>query len=689
MSTTSGYLPNMLGPVVLQADGVDQTPAAVVNFVGATGEINSTTGALDITTEGGGGGGSFTAGGDLTGTSSSQTVAKVHGATVPASGSLTTGNAPYVSGVSALTYSALNLAGGSGWVTGTLPAANGGLGASASAYTGLLKFAAGVSSAATLVNADVSSSAAIAVSKLAPGTNTYVLTTTGGVAVWAVPPIIFDDATPADRATIRSGVTHPATIDNTKHGIVSLGAGLVDGDSPGDVPYQGTTAAYATCVGGAYPSITGAYSGGGGYRPNSRGMGAWAFGYSAFADGEACFSAGRSNVSGAVAGAMTGNPNLTFASSTLTLTRAAGDWTTDQFVAGSEVTITGSLANNFTAKVITVTTTVLTFIGGTTVTNEGPSPGITVVAAEKMYATTFGRQCQAKGDGSFAAGKSHTLDLNASYATAFGLNCNAGPAASYAFAAGNQCEVRGNGCIAIGISCIAGAGSLAGGSDADGSVALGYVASATGSAAIAIGNHAVADHAGGIALGTLASSTATNGTAIGKQASAENDYSSAIGYGVRTTGVCSTAIGQGTIASRYSEFAHGGFPAASGPAGVFKRNLLLVTSSNASVENMQTPASAELSVDDTKTYLARVFILGSRTDAAGKGAAVHTLLMHATGGTLTIDSDTTDAAPALAAGWTVAISAPGGLVMRIAANGAAGQTVKFSARVEWTELEGF
>ncbi len=48
----------------------------------------------------------------------------IHGATVPAAGALTTGNGPYVSGPSALTYSALNLAGGSGWVTGTLPAGN-------------------------------------------------------------------------------------------------------------------------------------------------------------------------------------------------------------------------------------------------------------------------------------------------------------------------------------------------------------------------------------------------------------------------------------------------------------------------------------------------------------------------------------------------------------------------------------
>ncbi len=54
--------------------------------------------------------------------------------------------------------------------------------------TGLRKVVSGVeaTTAATLVNADVSASAAIAVSKLAPaGTNGHVLTTSAGVAAWA------------------------------------------------------------------------------------------------------------------------------------------------------------------------------------------------------------------------------------------------------------------------------------------------------------------------------------------------------------------------------------------------------------------------------------------------------------------------------------------------------------------------
>lgn len=55
--------------------------------------------------------------------------------------------------------------------------------------TGVPKIVGGVQDAAAslIVNADVNAAAAIAVSKLAAGTNTYVLTTTAGVPVWAAP----------------------------------------------------------------------------------------------------------------------------------------------------------------------------------------------------------------------------------------------------------------------------------------------------------------------------------------------------------------------------------------------------------------------------------------------------------------------------------------------------------------------
>jgi hypothetical protein len=120
--------------------------------------------------------------GDVTGLIGSNTVERINHATVPPAGALATGNGLYVSGLSALTYSALNLAGGAGWVVGRLPIANVAFGA---ANTVLRTNAAGnATEYALAVNANIDPAAGIFISKLAAGTNGYIVQTVAGVPTW-------------------------------------------------------------------------------------------------------------------------------------------------------------------------------------------------------------------------------------------------------------------------------------------------------------------------------------------------------------------------------------------------------------------------------------------------------------------------------------------------------------------------
>jgi fibronectin-binding autotransporter adhesin len=99
---------------VLQVTGLGALSYAAVNLAGG---VNFVTGVLPV-------GNLPSLAGDVTGTITANTVAKIHGATVPIAGGLTTGNVLQVTGTSALSYGAVNLAGGVNFVTGVLPVGN-------------------------------------------------------------------------------------------------------------------------------------------------------------------------------------------------------------------------------------------------------------------------------------------------------------------------------------------------------------------------------------------------------------------------------------------------------------------------------------------------------------------------------------------------------------------------------------
>lgn len=136
--------------------------------------------------------------GDLSGNNTSQTVIKINGATVPASGSLTTGNGLYVTGSSALTYSALNLAGGANYVTGLLPAANQSpqtmsgdvTGTTAASVVTLGGDLSGTSGSAVVLQARGLKSATTTISisgATAPSSGQVLTATSSTVATWQTP----------------------------------------------------------------------------------------------------------------------------------------------------------------------------------------------------------------------------------------------------------------------------------------------------------------------------------------------------------------------------------------------------------------------------------------------------------------------------------------------------------------------
>jgi hypothetical protein len=566
-----------------------------------------------------------------------------------------------------------------------------------------------------VVNADVDAAAAVAVSKLAPGTNGQFITTTAGVAVWGAggsftaptgtglmtttagamnaaaslgttgqlmrtniagtahewtePVVIFNDATPGDRKnvqanlpTITGGVGYfaKALMTNTRKGIVNFAS-----DTNNELGLQdsyGITEDWGVAF-GDMPSVTARFGCGGGYRGNSRGQGGFAWGLSTFADGEgsACF--GRSSVAGVIgSGVSTGD--LTFVAATQKITRASGSWVTDLFIVGAYVDVPLGTLNKIRGYISAVSAADLTIdsaygrddmdLAATQpiVDETLVAPANGTVTWETRYAFCSGRSMNVRSHGSAGFGQASTIDVTSRYGFVAGYNQNISAASDYGSAFGAAHVVSGPGGSCFGQT------------------------NQAGENAASFGTGNVGTGAGSLTSGYTNTASASYTVGIGQLCNASVQRAIALGY---------KALGD-----QYGCLAHASNRDAAGTEG-FKGMDVDATGTAASC-NLQT-VLGEIELQNTKVFSIRVRVMGAKTTASVVAHEIHELLIKTTAGVMTIENDTlltSTAVDFVSVGWTVAFSVIGGgqpYGLRIACNPGA-DTVKFAARVEWMAMPG-
>jgi hypothetical protein len=230
-----GALTTGNGPYV---SGASATTYSALNLAGGAGWVsgqlpvasvaNGTAAQLLVTNSGATAPTWVTMSGDCTNTAAGAvTCTKINSTSVQAGGALTTGNAAYVSGASATTYSALNLAGGAGWISGTLPVGNGGTG------TTLLLGSLTSVSGGTTTTLSQASVQRVTVSTAAANTAKFPASPNNGDAIWV--------------HTTGTTVTNQATLDpNGNH--------IEDPQAPGS-----TTGTTGTVTMGPNPGVSALY----------------------------------------------------------------------------------------------------------------------------------------------------------------------------------------------------------------------------------------------------------------------------------------------------------------------------------------------------------------------------------------------------------------------------------------------
>lgn len=159
---------------------------------------------------------------------------QLNGATVPEAGALTTGNVLQVSGVAALSYAALNLAGGSNYVTGVLPSAN------------MFQATTGTSGAVQLAQDLAGTSSAPTVTAVTGATSKLVVRSTAPAIEWAeatASPVLRQAAN-----TTTNGQTLSIAAQSSTNGGSAGGHLVISSGAPGA---GGTVGALRLQVGGS------------------------------------------------------------------------------------------------------------------------------------------------------------------------------------------------------------------------------------------------------------------------------------------------------------------------------------------------------------------------------------------------------------------------------------------------------
>jgi hypothetical protein len=313
--------------------------------------------------------------------------------------------------------------------------------------------------------------------------------------------------------------------------------------------------------------------------------------------------------------------------------------------------------------------------GGGTPTLNGKSPGDQAgftIGEPITTEPTVGTNGVGIGEAAVATG---------THAVAVGANTSA--TAFSAIAIGTEATADANYAIAIGNTANASVANA---------VAFGSFTDATASAAIACGHYAQATGSNSIALGsgtseaTAANATATGAIAIGYDTLANATDAIAFGYQASATAQGAVAIGTGAVADQPNMVAFG-------YGGNYRVGFqsLVADTTDATQTELASVNSGYLVIPSDASTVFSIYVTARRTDVDGESAAylIEGCIDNNAGTTALVGTPTVTVIAEDTAAWDVVVEADDtNDRLAVKVTGEAAKTIRWLARVEFTEVTG-